>query len=78
LLEVAIGGERLRQSVLLHDREREAIRQALAFVGAASIKVHRGSAELGLKLHDLDSPVGVNATIAFRRDCPRARVRRGR
>ena len=75
LLEVAVRGERLGQSVSVHDHEREAICQAPVLVGAAPVQSDRGITEFGLKRHDLDSPVGVNPAIAFRRDRPRARVR---
>ena len=65
LLEVAVRGERLGQSVSVHDHEREAICQAPVLVGAAPVQSGRGITEFGLKRHDLDSPVGVNPAIAF-------------
>jgi len=49
LLKVAVCGERVRESVPIHDREGETIPQAPVLAGPASIQLHRGGAEAGLK-----------------------------
>jgi 2-polyprenyl-6-methoxyphenol hydroxylase-like FAD-dependent oxidoreductase len=58
------------------DHEGEAIRQAPVLVGAVSVQLHRGRAEVRLKRDDIDSPIVVNSPIAFGRDGPRSRVRK--
>jgi len=76
LLEMAVGGERLRQSPLLHDDEREAIRQAPILIRPAPVQFDRGIAEIGLKRHDLYLGVGSNSAISLGRDPANTLVRK--
>ena len=70
LLEMAVRGERVSDSVPLHNHEREAICQAPVLVGAAPVQLHRGGAEAGLKRDHVDSPIGVNSPIVLYTNMP--------
>jgi hypothetical protein len=70
-----VRGERLRQGVPLHDHEGKAIRQAPVLVGADRYNPIAALPNTGWNGTTSKRRSGVNSTIAFRRDCPRARVR---